>query len=115
MQRFEVKCFHKEREHWGWEKLNHMSSIITLKVIAVIGAQVPVKVTYTEESTSRRWEARYKIMYKFEKGSPENLREKISVLFMQHDMQQAINLDEEMDLILVIVTIKLGTSNIGWK
>ena len=51
---FEVKCFHKEREHWGWEKLNHMSSIITLKVIAVIGAQVPVKVTYTEESTSRR-------------------------------------------------------------
>ena len=51
-------------------------------------------------------------MYKFEKGSPENIREKISVLFMQHDMQQAINLDEEMDLILVIVTIKLGTSNI---
>ena len=92
-----------------------MSSIITLKVIAVIGAEVPVKVTYTEESTSRRWGARYKIMSKFEKGSPENIREKISVLFMQHDMQQAINLDEEMDLILVIVTVKLGTSNIGWK
>ena len=115
MQRFEVKCFHKEREHWGRDKLTYMSSIITLKAIAVVGAQVPLQVTYTEESTSRRRGAKYKIMYKFEKGSPENIREKISVLFMQHDMQQAINLDEEMDLILVIVTIKLGTSNIRWK
>ena len=95
MQRFEVKCFHKEREHWGRDKLTYMSSIITLKAIAVVGAQVPLQVTYTEESTSRRRGAKYKIIYKFEKGSPENIREKISVLFMQHEMQQAVNLDEE--------------------
>ena len=78
----------------GRDKLTYMSSIITLKGIAVVGAQVPLKVTYREESTSRRRGARYKIIYKFEKGSPENIRETISVLFMQHEMQQAINLDE---------------------
>ena len=62
MQRFEVKCFHKEREHWGSDKLTYMGSTITLKAIAVVGAQVPMKVTYTEESTSRRRGARYKII-----------------------------------------------------
>ena len=72
-----------------------MGSTITLKAIAVVGAQVPMKVTYTEESTSRRRGARYKIIQKFEKGTPENIREIISVLLVQHEMQQAINLDEE--------------------
>ena len=50
MQRFEVKCFHKEREHWGRDKLTYMSSIITLKAIAVVGAQVPLQVTLQKKA-----------------------------------------------------------------
>ena len=95
MHRFEVKYFHKKREHWGRDKLNYMSSIITLMAIVVAGAQVALKVTYMEESTSKRGGVRYKITYKFEKRITENIRETIPVLSMQHEMQQAINLDEE--------------------
>ena len=56
---------------------------------------MPCKVTYTEEGTTRRGPAGYKITYEFQKGAPENIREKIPVFFLRHVMQQAINLEEE--------------------
>ena len=40
-ERFEVKCFHKERERGRGE----LTSVITVMVIAVVGAQLPRKST----------------------------------------------------------------------
>ena len=65
--------------------------------IAMAGAQVPRKVTYTEKKTSRRGGDGYKIVHEFEKGAPENIRETIPVSFLWHVIQQAINLDEESE------------------
>ena len=45
VQRLEIKCFHKEREHWGREKLTKMS-VKTLMAIAIAGVQVPRKIMY---------------------------------------------------------------------
>ena len=52
-QRFEVKCFHLKREQWGKDKLTEMS-VKSLMALAVVEAQVPQKVTYSEEGTTRR-------------------------------------------------------------
>ena len=52
-QRFEVKCFHLKREQWGKDKLTEMS-VKSLMALAVVEAQVPQKVTYLEEGTTRR-------------------------------------------------------------
>lgn len=51
-QRLKIKCFHEKREQWGREKLLKMS-IKTLMAIAVVGTQVPQKLSYVEEGTSR--------------------------------------------------------------
>lgn len=51
-QRLKIKCFHEEREQWRREKLLKMS-IKTLMAIAVVGTQVPQKISYVEECTSR--------------------------------------------------------------
>ena len=50
--RRDLKCFHEEREQWRREKLLKMS-IKTLMAIAVVGTQVPQKISYVEECTSR--------------------------------------------------------------
>lgn len=51
-QRLKIKCFHEEREQWGREKLLKMS-IKSPMAIAVVGTQVPQKISYVEEGTSR--------------------------------------------------------------
>ena len=50
---FEIKCFHKEREQRGRQKLTR-TGILLLMAIAVAKAQVPRTVAYTEEGTSRK-------------------------------------------------------------
>ena len=36
-------------------------------------------------------------MYELQKGTPENIKEKITILFLQHVMQRAVNLEEEKE------------------
>ena len=50
-----------------------------------------------EEGTTRRGLARGKTVYEFQKGMPENIREKIAILFLRHVMQCAVNLEEEKE------------------
>ena len=66
-----------------------------LMAVAVVEAQVPHKVTYTKEGMTRRGPAEYKIAYEFQKGTPENIREKTPIFFLQYVMQHAIKLEEE--------------------
>ena len=93
-QRFEVKCFRLKREQWGKDKLTEMS-VKSLMALAVVEAQVPQKVTYSEEGTTRRGPAVYKIAYEFPKGAPKDIKEKIPIHFLWHVMQHAISLEEE--------------------
>ena len=94
MQRFKVKCFWLKREQWSKDKLTTMSTK-TLTAIVVVETQVPHKVTYVEKSTTRRGSARNKAVYEFQKGTAENIREKIPIFFFRHIPQNAINLGEE--------------------
>ena len=50
------------------QKETNKKSIITLMVVAAVGAKVPWKVTYMEG---------YKVIYEFEEGTPENIKETI--------------------------------------
>ena len=83
-----------ERKQRGKNKLKQMS-VKMLMVIVVVEAQVPHKVNYIEEGTTRTGRAGYKVLYKFKKGTPENTRQKIPIFFIRHMMQHAINLEEE--------------------
>ena len=49
----EIKCFHKEREQWGREKIT-ASSIKTLMAMGWTGIQMPHKIPYNEEGISPR-------------------------------------------------------------
>ena len=49
----EIKCFHKEREQWGREKIT-ASSIKTLMAMGWAGIQMPHKIPYNEEGISPR-------------------------------------------------------------
>ena len=62
----EIKCFHKEREELGRDKIR-ASSIKTLMAIAWVGIQMPHKILYTEEETSSRGAARYRLTFEFKK------------------------------------------------
>ena len=90
----EIKCFHKEREQRGRDKLTKMS-VKTLMAKPLVGIQVPQKITYVEEGTSQRMGARYKIIYEFKEEVPGNIKETYPVLFLRHVMQQAIILEKE--------------------
>lgn len=81
-----MKCFHKEREDWGREKLTKMS-LKTLMAIAIAVVQGPLKITYVKKDTSRRGAAEYKIIYNFHEGNPVNIKETLLVLFLRHVVQ----------------------------
>ena len=56
---------------------------------------MPQKVRYSEEGTTRRGPASYKITYEYSKEAPKDVKEKIPVYFLRHVMQHTINLSEE--------------------
>ena len=70
-------------------------SMETLMAIAWVEIQMPHKITYTEEETSPRGAAGYKLTFELEKEVTGNIREKFPVPFLRHVMQQAINLEGE--------------------
>ena len=97
----EIKCFHNERQKWGRDKI--ASSIKTLMAIAWAGIQMPHKISYTEEETSPRETARYRLIFEFKKETSGDISEKLPVPFLRHVMQQSINLEKEHE------------SNIGYR
>ena len=62
----EIKCFHKEKEQWGRDKIT-TSSINILMAIAWVGIQMPRKISYNEEGTSPRGAAGYRLTFEFKK------------------------------------------------
>ena len=62
----EIKCFHKEKEQWGRDKIT-TSSIKILMAIAWVGIQMPRKISYNEEGTSPRGAAGYRLTFEFKK------------------------------------------------
>ena len=90
----EIKCFHKEWQQWGRDKITAMS-IKTFMAIAWVGIQMPHKITYTEEETSPRGAAGYRLTFEFKREIAGQIREKLPVPFLRHAMQQAINLENE--------------------
>ena len=93
-RRIEVKCFHKEKEQWGRDKLTK-SSIKTLMAIAWVEIQMPKKISYFEEQTSPGGAAGCKITLDFKREVTGDIREKPPVPFLRHVMQQAIVLEKE--------------------
>ena len=81
-RQIEIKCFHKEKQQWGRDRITAMS-IKTL--IGIAWVQMPHKITYTEKETSPQGAA----------GLTGDIREKLPVPFMRHVMQQTINLEQE--------------------
>ena len=71
------------------------TSIKTLMAIAWLGIQMPHKITYTEEETSPRGTAGYRLTFEFKREIAGQIREKLPVPFLRHAMQQAINLENE--------------------
>ena len=65
-RKIEIKCFHKERQQWGRDRITEMS-IKTLMAIAWVEIQMTHKITYTEEETSPRGAAGYRITFEFKK------------------------------------------------
>ena len=92
-RQIEITCFHKEKEQWGRNKII-TSSIKTLIAIAWAGIQMPHKISYTEEGTSPRGAAGYRLTFDFKKETSGDIREKLPVPFLRHVMQQAINLEK---------------------
>ena len=92
-RQIEITCFHKEKEQWGRNKII-TSSIKTLIAIAWAGIQMPHKISYTEEGTSPRGAAGYRLTFDFKKETSGDIREKLPVPFLRHLMQQAINLEK---------------------
>ena len=88
-----IKCFHKERQQWGRNKIT-ATSIKTLMAIAWVAIQMPHKISYTKEETSPQGAAGYRLTSKFKREISGDIREKLPVPFLRHVMQQAINLRE---------------------
>ena len=66
--------------------------------IVLVRIQMPQKIPYVEEGTSRRGGAGYKMMYEFKEEVHRNIRETLAVSFLRHVMQQAIILEEKHGL-----------------
>ena len=64
---------------------------------------MPHKISYTEEETSPRETARYRLIFEFKKETSGDISEKLPVPFLRHVMQQSINLEKEHE------------SNIGYR
>ena len=90
----EIKCFHKERQQWGRDKIT-ASSIKTLMAIAWVRIQMLHRISYTEEETNPRVAAGYRITFEFKREISGDIREKLPVPFLRHVMQHAINLEKE--------------------
>ena len=90
----EIKCFHKEKEQWGRDKIT-VSSLKTLMAVVLAGMQMPHKISYSEEETSPRGAAGYRLTFEFKKETPGDLRDKLPVPFLGHGIQQLINLEKE--------------------
>ena len=93
----EIKCFHKGRKQWRQDKLTE-GSIKTLMTMAWVKIQTPKKITYSEEETSRQGAAGCKMGFEFAKEVTGGIKQKPSVPFLRHAMQQAIILGKEHGL-----------------
>ena len=93
-RQIEIKCFHKEKQQWGRDRITEMS-METLIALAWVEIQMPHKITYTEEETSPRGAAGYKLTFELKKEVTGTIRAKLPVPSLRHVMQQAINLEGE--------------------
>ena len=90
----EIKCFYKEREQCGRDKLTK-SSIKTFMAIAWVEIQIPPKITDVEEETSPLGFAGYNTIFDFNKKVTGDIRDKLPAPFLRHVMQQAIISEKE--------------------
>ena len=89
-----IKCFHKERQQRGRNKIT-ATSIKMLMGIVWVAIQMPHKISYTKEETNPRGAAGYRLTSEFKRKISGDIREKLSVPFLRHVMQEAINLEKE--------------------
>ena len=81
------KIFPQGKAAVGRDKTTAMS-IKTLMAIAWLGIQMPHKITYTEEETSPRGAAGYRLAFDFKREISGDIRVKLPVPFLQYWVQQ---------------------------